>query len=193
MTVLRSCCYEAEQTLPYGPVAEALRRGVAGLEIGDVNPLWIAELARIVPEVRERYADLPEPPPLDAEGSRRRLYEGIARVLMGACETRPLLLFIDDLHWADDSSLALLHYAHRRVTNGLYLLLAYRPEELDDDPGAVPALLSAESPHIRTIRVDGLDVTASCQLVNALMGEHPDPHALASVQRRSRGNPRFAR
>jgi DNA-binding SARP family transcriptional activator len=53
VTVLRGRCYEAEQSLPYGPIAEALRNGLDQLELDDVNPLWLSELARIVSKAHE--------------------------------------------------------------------------------------------------------------------------------------------
>ncbi|MGD8699471.1 MAG: AAA family ATPase, partial [Gemmatimonadales bacterium] len=193
VTIMRGRCYEAEQTLPYGPVAEALRPAIASLELGDVNPLWLAELARIVPEVRARFEDLPEPSLLDAEGSRRRLYEGVAQVLRSACEIRPVLVFIDDAHWADDSSLALLHYLHRRVTNGLFLLTAHRPEELETRSAlATTDFLTGQSPRVRSIRLEGLGQPASAALLLSLMGADSDDSARTALLELSGGNPFFA-
>jgi DNA-binding SARP family transcriptional activator/tetratricopeptide (TPR) repeat protein len=193
VTILRGCCYEAEQTLPYGPVAEALRQGISTLDLNDVKPLWLAELARIVPEVCEQYGDLPEPSVLDAEGSRRRLYEGIAQVFRSACETRPVLFFVDDVHWADDSSVALLHYLHRRVSNGMYLLTALRPEEM---PGAESDTtyewLSGRKSKVRTVQLEGLDRSDSSDLLTTIMGRDSDSCALSSVRDMSGGNPFFA-
>jgi DNA-binding SARP family transcriptional activator len=191
--ILRSRCYEAEQSLPYGPVAESLRQLVERSDLTEVSPLWLAELARIVPEVHERYGELPEPARLEAEGGRRRLYEGIAQVLRAACEASPVLLFVDDLHWADDSSLALLHYLHRRVTNGLYLLTAHRPEELTARETAVSAdFLAGKSPRVRSIRLEGLDQDESSDLLATLIGDDRDTAALSSVREKSGGNPFFA-
>lgn len=186
-------CHEAEQSLPYGPVAEALRHGILEIDLGDVNPRWLAELARIVPEVQDQYGRLPEPSKLDAEGGRRRLYEGIAQVLKVTCDVRPVLLFVDDLHWADDSSLALLHYLQRRVTNGLYLLTAYRPEELHTRHSTATAeLLSSERQGFRTILLGALNLDESNDLLSTLIGAREDSNALASVRDMSAGNPFFA-
>lgn len=193
VTTLRGRCYEAEQTLPYGPVAEALRAAIATLDLGEVNPLWLSELARIVPEVHSRFKELPQPSVLDAEGSRRRLYEGIAQVVSSACEIRPVLLFIDDAHWADDSSFALLHYLHRRVTNGLYLLTAHRPEELEPRADlATTDFLTGHSPRVRSLSLEGLGHPASSALLLSLMGEQSDELARATLLELSGGNPFFA-
>jgi DNA-binding SARP family transcriptional activator/tetratricopeptide (TPR) repeat protein len=193
VSILKGRCYEAEQSLPYAPVAEALRQGIMKTELGEINPLWLSELARIVPEVQERYAKLPVPPQLDAEGSRRRLYEGMAQVLIAACDARPVLLFVDDLHWADDSSLALLHYLQRRVTSGLYLLTAHRPEELATGHSAMTAgLLSNDNQKVTTIMLDALDHNASSDLLSILINPAEYPTVFASVRDLSAGNPFFA-
>ncbi len=193
VTTLRGRCYEAEQTLPYGPVAESLRHTIGTVDLGGVNPLWLAELARIVPEVQDQFGELPKPAVLDAEGSRRRLYEGIAQVLTAACDIQPVLMFIDDAHWADDSSLSLLHYLHRRVTNGLFLLTAHRPEELAArEASATTDFLSGLSPRVRVIEVEGLDRSAGSALLLSLMGEDSDALARTSLQEMSGGNPLFA-
>jgi tetratricopeptide (TPR) repeat protein len=186
-------CYEAEQPLPYGPIAEALRQGILEIDLGDIKPLWLVELARIVPEVHEHYSTLPEPFQLDADGGRRRLYEGIAQVLKAACDIRPVLLFVDDLHWADDSSLALLHYLQRRVTNGLFLLTAYRPEELFVRNSApVIELLAGCKEGVTTISLEALSYNDSTNLLSTLMGSADNSAALCSVRERSAGNPFFA-
>lgn len=193
LTILRGCCYAAEQSLPYGPVAEALRQGLRSIDLSDVKSFWLAELARIVPEVRDYYGELPEPAKLDVEGGRRRLYEGVAQVLRAACDARPILLFIDDLHWADDSSLALLHYVLRRVSNGLFLLTAHRPEELGTRGSrAMVELLSGESLQVRSLLLEGLDDVANSDLLQPLLGEVGDSDLLRWLMRRSGGNPFFA-
>jgi len=186
-------CYEAEQSLPYGPIAEALRQGIFEIDLGDMKPLWLAELARIIPEVHEHYSTLPEPFQLDAEGGRRRLYEGIAQVLKAACDIRPVFLFVDDLHWADDSSLALLHYLQRRVTNGLFLLTAYRPEELFVRKSAlVTELVTRSKQGVTTILLEALSHNDSTSLLSKLMGSEYNSTVLCSVRDMSAGNPFFA-
>ena len=60
-----------------------------------------AELAQIVPELRERFPDLPEPPALESEGARFRLFDATAEFLRNASARRPILLVLDDLHAAD--------------------------------------------------------------------------------------------
>ena len=194
VVLLRSRCYEAEQVLPYGPVAEAFRDGLEALDLRDVNRLWLAELARIVPEVGEQYGELPVPPELEAEGSRRRLYEGIAQVLRAACELRPVLLFVDDLHWADESSLALIHYLLRRVTNGLYLVTAHRPDELSrrQTSARMGPLLGEDRPGVLVFPVEPLGDSERLALLSSVVGDCDTPLSTEELSKWSAGNPFFA-
>jgi DNA-binding SARP family transcriptional activator len=113
-------CAEADRDLPYVPLAAALR------------DLGAAELAG----ARERPAlaeILPELPPsgLPPEAARVRALESAAEVLRAAA---PVTLVLDDVQWADASTVAALAYLHRRcIGHGTFLLIALRAEELVDD------------------------------------------------------------
>lgn len=72
-------------------------------------------LAQLVPELRDRLPDLPGPPPLDSEQARFRLFDAITTCLKRAAEARPLLLLLDDIHWADKPSLLLLRFLARKM------------------------------------------------------------------------------
>ena len=88
-------------------------------------------MAQIVPELRDRQPDLPAPPPLDSEQARFRLFDAITTFLVRAAQTRPLVLILDDLHWADKSSLLLLRFLAREMVESRLLVLAtYRDVEV---------------------------------------------------------------
>jgi DNA-binding SARP family transcriptional activator len=103
--------------LPYQPLMDVLRhrmeQGHAPDDLG--SPVWRAELARLLPELRERYPDLPVPSADEALG-HNRLFEAIARLLQQWAARRPLVLLLDDLQWADTATLDLLLYIARRLT-----------------------------------------------------------------------------
>jgi len=103
--------------LPYQPLMDVLRRqleqGHAPAALG--SPVWLAELARLLPELRERYPDLPVPS-TDETFGHNRLFEAIARLLQQWAARRPLVLLLDDLQWADTATLDLLIYIARRLT-----------------------------------------------------------------------------
>jgi class 3 adenylate cyclase len=133
--VLIGRCYETESGLPYIPFIEALRTYVSSApeerlrdELGDSAP----DVAKIISEVRHRLPNIPDPVPGPPEQERYRLFEGVTNFLVNASKSQPLLLVLDDLHWADKPSLMLLqHFARRLKESRLTVLGTYRDVELD--------------------------------------------------------------
>ncbi|HZU03849.1 MAG TPA: AAA family ATPase [Ktedonobacteraceae bacterium] len=112
--VLKGQAFEAGGHLPYQPVIEALRRRIERENAPDdlLSDTWLAELSRLLPELCERYPDLPAPIG-DKSVARNRLFEAVARLLQALAARTPLVLFIDDVQWADASSFDVLHYLAR--------------------------------------------------------------------------------
>src|SRR3712207_3351180 len=108
-------CYPGEMDLAYGPFVEGLsgaigREGVAA-RLEEIPVYLLAEASRLLPELAEVFPGLPSPPPLTTPGAQSRFFEGIVQVLLAVCGgPSPGVLFIDDVHWADASSLDLLAY-----------------------------------------------------------------------------------
>src|SRR5579863_9558645 len=136
--VLRGQAFETGGHLPYQPVIEALRPRIERENAPDdlFSDLWLAELARLLPELRDRYPDLPLPLE-DEPVARNRLFEAVARLGQALAARAPLVLFIDDVQWADAASLDILHYLARRFAESktpVLLLLTLRLEERDTRP-----------------------------------------------------------
>jgi hypothetical protein len=133
--VLWGHSYEGEIGVPYLPFVEALRTFVRGLsdEGHLLDPAaGCAEVATIVPELRDRLPHLPELPSLEGEAERHRLFEGVTAFLVAATRIRPLVLVLDDLHWSDKPSLLLLAHLARRVRQSrLVIIGTYRDVELE--------------------------------------------------------------
>ncbi|MDQ3926537.1 MAG: AAA family ATPase, partial [Actinomycetota bacterium] len=112
--ILEGRTYEAGGRLPYGVLIDAIRPRLERERAPDdlLEDVWLSELSRILPELRERYPDLASPSG-DAE-ARTNLFEAITRLITALAERSPVILFLDDLHWASRTSLDVLRYAGQR-------------------------------------------------------------------------------
>jgi len=199
--ILRGRCYEFGSELPYQPIADALREFLRATpaDMPSLSPVWLTELARLIPELREQHPNLPEPPPLERLAARQRLFEAVAHLLRALTQPRdepsprPLLFFLDDLHWADASSLDLLHYLLRNLAAApIGLVGAYRPEET---PLAHPLTrlrqgLSRDR-RVFFIPLARLDQDAVLQLARAILGDEASDALGRALYRESEGNPFF--
>jgi predicted ATPase/DNA-binding SARP family transcriptional activator len=109
--VLSGHAFEMGGRLPYHPLVEAVR---PRLEVENapedlLEDLWLAELSRLLPELRVRYPDLPDPTE-DELTAKGRLFEAVARLLDALARPAPLVLLLDDLQWLDGASLDLVRY-----------------------------------------------------------------------------------
>src|SRR4051812_7858068 len=124
---------DADVRTPYGPFVEALEQLVRALDpealraaIGGTG----GELARLLPELRTKLEDLPEPAPADPDTERHRLHSAVADVLAGL--DRPLLLILEDCHWADAPTLLLLRPPAGAAGEARLLVLAtFRDTDAD--------------------------------------------------------------
>ncbi len=134
--VVAARCYAGEKNLAYGPFVEGLSAAVESGETGRLEGLpagSLAETARLLPEqLAGLVPDRAESPPLDTPGAQSRFFEGVSRGLLAVLAGPPPgVLFLDDLHWADDASLDLLTYLVRRLDDKpLFVLVTWRVEEV---------------------------------------------------------------
>ena len=115
--VLWGWCYDQEGAPPYWPWAQPIR---AYVQVTDAERLrsemglGATDIAEIVPELRGKLPDLEPPPALEPEQARFRMFDSITSFLKNASRAQPLVLVLDDLHWADTSSLLLLEFPGQR-------------------------------------------------------------------------------
>ena len=111
ITIASTRCYAAEGELAYAPVASWLRAPGIRTTLGTLASVWLTEVARFVPDILAERPDLPHPGPLVEGWQRQRLFEALARAILGA--RQPLLLLLDDLQWGDRETLKWLHFLLR--------------------------------------------------------------------------------
>ena len=130
-------CYEGEAEMAYGPFVEGLRTAIespqAAERLAKLDANWLAEASRLVPELAGFGKGLMPSRPLDSPGAQTYFLEGLSQTLVATCGPRGVL-FLDDLHWADDASLDLLTYLVRRFKGKpVCVLAAWRTEGLTPD------------------------------------------------------------
>ena len=203
-------CYEGDWAPPFGPWVEALRA-----YIGTVAPERLREhlgpaaasLARLMPEVRTVLPDLGEPAPLSTDEERFRLYEAVTQLLRTASAMHTLVLVLDDLHWADRDSLALLRHVVRSIRRAgspqdavpsgrarLLLIGAYRDMELDHGHPLpdVLAVLRREAESVR-LPIRGLSEPEVAQYLTQAAGEELSPSLVQVMHGETDGNPFYLR
>lgn len=144
MTVISAGCQILERALPFAPLADALGRYFYGLPDENVETLPLAtigSLAQIIPSLQDR---LPYTTPhasensSSAEENRQRLIDSMVTTVMVLASMRPMVLFVDDLQWADPDTLAVLNRLVQRLSDlPLLLLMAYRSEDLSENEALV--------------------------------------------------------
>ncbi len=133
--VLHGQAFESGGHLPYQPLVEALRTSLKKHEnvLNELlSDVLLAELSHILPELRVRYPHVP-PFTQDEVVARIRLFEAIMHLSRVLAKGKPLVLFIDDVHWTDAISLDVLQYLGRRWQEeqvAVLLLVSLRSEEL---------------------------------------------------------------
>ena len=194
--VLWGRCFEGEWAPPYAPLAEALAPhvAVAGREElrADLGP-GAAALAQLVPGIRDALVDLAEPPPVPPEEERFRLLDAMAQFLVARSRRAPVLLVLDDLHWGDRSTVAMIRHLIRFVPRERILILGAYPDiELDPDHPLVDLLgVVAREAGVEHVDVKALGVPDVTRLLAAAAGHDVDERVGAAWYRQTEGNPFF--
>jgi predicted ATPase len=177
-TVISATCQRLEQDLPYAPLADAIGRYLQLLPDSSLRrlpPSALIQLGQILPGLQDRLAAVPvnPEPQLAPEENRQRLIEGIVGFLMSLAQLRPLVLFLDDLHWADPETLAVVSRLSARISHSPFLLLvAYRQGDLVENE-MLQTLLHAlrRMPHSRLLQLERLDLHEVRSLISHLSGD----------------------
>ncbi|MGH9036723.1 MAG: ATP-binding protein, partial [Acidimicrobiia bacterium] len=197
--VLTGRCYEAESAVPYMPFVEAIRAYVATrppealrAELGEAA----SDVAKLVSEIRTRIPDLPSATRPDGEEERYRLFEAVSSFLVNASHADPILLVLDDLHWADAPSLRLLQHLSRRLGDSRLLVVGtYRDVELSRRHPLAEALAELRRDHAyQRIMLHGLSLEEVREFLEGMTERElqaaEQPLVLA-FYRETEGNPYF--
>ncbi len=195
-TVLRGGASESEGMPPYLPFLEALGQHIRTAPLDKLLEQTATApqiLTSILPELAHRLGEIPVAYPLPAEQTRLRLYEAIGMFLEAISMSQVLVLSLDDLHWADSSSLDLLCYiARHHPRSNLLIVGTYREGEADRNLALSRATIELARQRILTkIAVEPLSAQESEALAASYLGNSISPTVSQLLYTQSEGNPFF--
>ncbi|HEU4975308.1 MAG TPA: AAA family ATPase [Baekduia sp.] len=197
-TVLQGRCDE-DLRMPYQPFVEALGHLVEHAAPGMLERHVVehgGELSRLVGALARRLPDVPPPRAGDGDAERYVLFSAVCGLLEAEQEQRPVLLFLDDIQWADAPTLQLLrHLAAGDPRLRLTILGTFRTTELDDGHPLARVLADLRrEPDVTRLDLEGLPARAVAELARDATGQELDPAALdaaEALRRRTSGNAFF--
>lgn len=188
-----------ELDVPYQPFAEALRHYVHSVpadrlrdELGALG----GEMTRLIPDLGHLVPGLPDPVRTEAETERHRLFEAVSDLLESVSRTTPIVLVLDDVHWADKPSLLLLRHVLRRPADTrLCILATYRDTDLDRSHPLSDVLADLRrEPGVERLDLHGLDPGEVTDFMEHAAGHGLEESGLelaAAVHQETQGNPFF--
>ncbi|HLG62442.1 MAG TPA: AAA family ATPase [Ktedonosporobacter sp.] len=191
MATASACCYATEGRLAYAPVTTWLRADVVQNSLTALDPAWLTEIARLLPEALIKRPRLPRPIPM-AEGWQRQLFfEAMARSLLNVHQ--PLLLLLDDLQWCDAETLEWLHYLLRFDPRAhLMLIGTVRSEEALPGHPLLTLLAALQRAGVVTeIALGPLSTSETTSLAEHMLGHPLAPSMSQALYAEAEGNPLF--
>jgi DNA-binding SARP family transcriptional activator/tetratricopeptide (TPR) repeat protein len=195
--VLSGRCWEAGGAPAYWPWCQSIRAYVRACdpellaaELGS----GAADIAELVPDVRERVASVPAPArSRDPDTARFRLFDATAGFLRRAAAREPLVLVLDDLHAADTPSLVLLQFLARELAETRILVIAgYRDTELARGNPLTPALVALRRESVtRALPLSGLARDDVAQFIRLAAGSDAPESLVNAINAQTEGNPLF--
>jgi DNA-binding SARP family transcriptional activator len=162
------------ETEPYQAIAEALRNALALLQFDRLEDAQLAALSFLVPGVRDVAPALPRLAPLEPEADRQRLFDAVAAAFQQIAKKRPLLVVLEDLHWAGSATIELLEYLVRNVRGASMLLaLSFREEDVGANHPLRPFLRRLDAAQPRHVALGPL----AAEDVGALVAQTAPAHS----------------
>jgi tetratricopeptide (TPR) repeat protein len=189
-------CYERDEPFPYLPFVEIIESSLAQApsredfrrRMGENAP----ELAQLAPSLRRVFPDIPQPLELPPEQKRRYLFQSYSEALGRAARTRSQLSILEDLQWADESTLALLiHLANRVAQLPVVIIGTYRDGYSEHNSALVRTLEELIRTGTRPLKLGGLSRDAVAQMLRSLSQGQAPESLVSLIFEESQGYPFF--
>jgi DNA-binding SARP family transcriptional activator len=199
--VLSGECH-AEDGAPYAPIIQIIHNTLASHETLPLSENILADLIKLVPELASQFPHmLPANPALDVQSEQRRLFDSVTSFIASFAQTTqsPLVVFIEDAHWADTGTLSLLRHLAQRASAThlkLLLLITYRDAEADLDEAHKlrDVLLDLNREHLSdSVHLTRLDREATSDMLSTMLGSEGGISSdfLNAIFNETEGNPFF--
>jgi tetratricopeptide (TPR) repeat protein len=196
MLALTGRCVLAEGAPPYQPLLEQIEQ-VGRLAPGPALRTALGEnapeLAKLMPELRQQFPDIPMPIELPPDQERRYLLHGCGEFIDRAARVQPLLLIYEDLHWAGESTCRLLRRLAERLRESPVLMIGtYRDTDLDaGQPFAETMRELIRERLAEDIPLKRLGATDVAALLEGRAQQAPPPELVSLIFAETEGNPFF--
>ena len=162
-------CYDVERDVPYSAIGTLVRGLIDRPGASATDPEWLAELARVVPAVAMRFQNLAGHREASGESTRLRLAEAAHQLLTAVADENPIIIVVDDVHLADDVSMAVLHLLLRRGREQRVMaIMTARQSELFRAPQATQLLDQRSALGIEAIDLPSLTEEEMTEMIAAL-------------------------
>ena len=194
--VLIGRCYEGSGAPPFWPWVQIVRSYVRHCEAQTLRQEMgggAVDIAQVITEVREHLPDLPSPSAPEPEQARFRFFDSLTTFFKTAGQAHPLVLILDDLHWADTPSLRLLQFLARELSNAPLLVLATYRDVAVGRQHPLKQILGelAREPVTQSILLQGLTERDVARFVEHTTGVQPPETLVAALYKQTEGNPFF--
>jgi tetratricopeptide (TPR) repeat protein len=196
MLALAGRCMLAEGSTPYQPLIEQIEQALRTVPAANLRATLgenAPELAKLMPELRHQFPDIPEPIALPPDQERRYLLHGCGEFIDRAARIQPMLLVYEDLHWAGESTCRLLRYLAERLRDSPVLMIGtYRAADLD------PSQPFSETMHellrerlVEDMPLQRLSAADVATLLEGRAGQTPPKELVQLIFSETEGNPFF--
>lgn len=182
--VARVQSYDLERSIPFATLGGLTLRLLEASGSSATSAEGLSELARAIPDIRRRFPSLPLAGDSRGETARLKLTEAFQELLTSVADEHPVILVVDDLHLADEASLAVLHLALRRVGHlRVMAIFTARPGELAQSSQGELLCKNLTKAGARNILLPPLDEATTRTLLTALLAQ--DIHRPSALAQRA--------